>query len=258
MKTVSLVLCTYNSVDTLQATLDSIKNQDYGSMEVVIKDGGSSDGTLELINKFIDEFQGKGKKVRWKSEVDNGIYDAMNQGYLMSSGEVIVFFNDVFWHKNSISIMMQKIEENWDICIGGHADLVYMAGDKIVRYWKMGQGKMRQGWMPGHPTLFLKRDIYEKNGLYNMNYRCSGDYEFMVRTIMGNEDRLIYVPVLLVKMYYGGTSTSGLKAYVISLRESHKALKDNGIKKACIIDLKRTIKLITQFWSAYRSKSINE
>lgn len=251
-------MCTYNCAATLKNTLDSIKKQDYSCIEVVIKDGGSNDGTLEIINDFFKEFQGTERIVRWKSEFDKGIYDAMNQGFLMSTGDVIVFFNDIFCQRNSITLMMENIENNWDDCIGGHADLVYMKHGKIVRYWKMGSGKMMQGWMPGHPTLFLKREIYEKYGLYSTNYSCSGDYEFMVRTIMGNEDRLIYVPILLVKMYYGGTSTNGLKAYVISLLESHKALKDNGVNKAWLIDIRRTRKLVSQFWFAYRGKYINE
>ena len=92
-KIVSIILCTYNCAATLKNTLDSIKKQDYSCIEVVIKDGGSNDGTLEIINDFFKEFQGTERIVRWKSEFDKGIYDAMNQGFLMSTGDVIVFFS---------------------------------------------------------------------------------------------------------------------------------------------------------------------
>ena len=133
-------------------------------------------------------------------------------------------------------------------CIGAHADLVYATDEKVVRYWKMGtQKSLHLGWMPGHPTLFLKREIYEKYGLYNPEYRIAADYEFMVRFLKDKENRLAYLPETIIRMYYGGASTSGTGSYLLSLKEGHKALKDNGVKGAALIDVLRTCRVLWQF-----------
>ena len=131
--------------------------------------------------------------------------------------------------------------------------------DERSRDWKMGTGTIRNGWMPGHPTLYLQREIYEKYGAYDSSYRCSADYEFMVRILKTGDVKLSYVPVTVLRMYYGGTSTGGIKSYIISLREAHKALKSNGIQHAMIIDIKRSIKVLMQFFKAKWYKgNINE
>ena len=178
MKTVSLILTTYNSADNLMRTLESIEQQDYPQIEVVIKDGGSEDGTLDIIKKYKENSH---NSVKWISSPDKGIYDAMNQGYRFSSGDIIVFFNDLFLQRDVISRMVQLTEAD-PSCVGAHADLVYATDERVVRYWKMGSQKsLYTGWMPGHPTLFLKREVYEKYGLYNSEYRIAADYEFMIR-----------------------------------------------------------------------------
>ena len=258
MKTVSLILTTYNSADNLVHTLKSIEEQDYPQIEVVIKDGGSKDGTLKVIKGYEASSH---NKVVWATEPDKGIYDAMNQGYLLSSGDIIVFFNDVFLKRDAVSKMARLIEADPG-CVGAHADLVYAIDDnsqsgdkessrqkyKVVRYWKMGpQKSIRTGWLPGHPTMFLKREIYEKYGLYDLRYRISADYEFMIRFLKDKENRLIYLPETIIRMFYGGTSNSSLGSYLTSLREGHMALKKNGIKGAMWIDMLRTCRVILQF-----------
>lgn len=127
-----------------------------------------------------------------------------------------------------------------------------MDGDRVVREWRMGRGCFRQGWMPGHPTLYLKREVYEQCGLYDTSYKCSADYEFMIRALYGREDKLAYVPEVIVGMYYGGTSTQGLGSYLVSLKEGHAGLKKNGIKGAWWIDIRRTCKVLGQFVKAKR------
>lgn len=243
MKKVSLVLTTYNCKDNLEITLQSIENQDYPRVEVLIKDGGSMDGTLDVIK----DYQNKSKyEVKWKSEPDVGIYDAMNQGYKMSTGDIVLFFNDVFTDSAVITNMVELIERNPD-CVGAHADLVYKNQDKIVRRWHMGEGSIKQGWMPGHPTLFLKRDIYEKYGLYRTDFKISADYEFMIRFLKDGNNKLVYLPETIVSMFYGGTSSGGLRNYLLSLKEGHRALKINRIKWASYIDVRRTVKVLKQF-----------
>lgn len=248
MKKVSLILTTYNSSENLEKTLESIEQQDYSNIEVVIKDGGSTDQTLDIIKQYQEQSK---YNVVWSSQKDHGIYDAMNQGYVMGSGDIVAFFNDVFVDNGVVSKLVKKIEEintnTGEEYIGVHADLVYVDGERIVRKWKMGKGTIYQGWMPGHPTLFLKRKIYDKYGLYNTNFKIAADYEFMIRFLKDEENQLAYLPETVIKMFYGGTSSGGLKSYLISLVEGHKALKINGVKWASLIDIKRTIRVLLQF-----------
>ena len=132
--------------------------------------------------------------------------------------------------------------------MGAHADLIYATEEKVVRYWKMGpQKSLQTGWLPGHPTMFLKREIYEKYGLYSLKYRISSDYEFMIRFLKDKENRLVYLPETIIRMFYGGTSNSSLGSYLTSLREGHMALKENGIKGAIVIDILRTCRVLMQF-----------
>lgn len=248
MEKVSLILTTYNCKDNLQMTLDSIEMQDYSNVEIVIKDGNSTDGTIEVIK----EYKNRSKfSVIWVSKADTGIYDAMNQGYALSTGDIIVFFNDVFISNDVIRKMVTKLKksesEKSNRHVGIHADLVYVEGEKIVRKWCMGNGDIRQGWMPGHPTLFLRREIYEKYGLYNTDFRIAADYEFMLRFLKDKNNKLAYLPETIISMFYGGTSNGGLKNYLTSLKEGNRALRMNGIKGACIVDIKRTIRVLLQF-----------
>lgn len=243
MKKVSLILTTFNSADNLKKTLQSIEKQDYLNIEVIIKDGGSTDGTLEVIKEYQTNST---LDICAKSQKDTGIYDAMNQGYAMSTGDVIAFFNDEFVINSAITKLVQAMEAEAD-CVGVHADLVYRDGEKIVRTWKMGNGNIYQGWLPGHPTMFLKRDVYEKYGLYDTSYRISADYEFMIRFLKEKENYLAYLPETVISMFYGGTSNNGLRNYIQSLLEGHRALKKNHIRFAWWIDFQRTIRVLRQF-----------
>ena len=248
MKKVSLILTTYNCKGNLVKTLESIEKQDYPNIEVVIKDGESKDGTVDIIKAYATK---SNKMVVWNSQKDLGIYDAMNQGYAMSTGDVIAFFNDVFTIDSVVSKLVAKMEElnpdTGEEYIGVHADLVYVDGEKIVRKWKMGNGNIYRGWMPGHPTLFLQRKVYEKYGLYDTTFRIAADYEFMVRFLKDKENQLAYLPEIAVAMFYGGTSSEGFRSYFLSWKEGNRALKKNNIKNALLIDIQRTIRVLSQF-----------
>lgn len=243
MLTVSLILTTFNCKDNLHRTLASIDEQDYPQIEVIIKDGASTDGTLDVIKNYADTHN----NVKWVSGKDKGIYDAMNHGYSLATGDIIAFFNDLFTTKSAVSKYVQAIENGGATCVGVHSDLVYATDEKIVRYWKMGQGTIEKGWMPGHPTLYLRREIYEKYGLYDISYRVSADFEFMVRLLKNKELQLAYIPEVLIRMYYGGTSTQGIKGYFISVTEGHRALRKNGYHSAWWIIFLRTLKVMKQF-----------
>jgi glycosyltransferase involved in cell wall biosynthesis len=248
MLKVSLLVTTYNVKENLKITLEHIRQQDYPALEVVIVDGASSDGTVEVIEQFAGEAAESGKfAVRWVSEPDGGLYDAMNKAYRLSTGDVVAVCNDILYTEDAVSKLVHAIEQGGDGCVGAHADLVYMKNDTVVRSWHMGEGELRQGWMPGHPTLFLKREIYEKYGSYDTRYRCAADYEFMVRFLKDKNNRLAYVPETLVAMFYGGTSNAGLKNYLVSFKEGYLALRRNGVRFPLLITVRRTLRVLGQF-----------
>lgn len=244
MKKVSLLLTTYNSEQNLPITLESIQSQTYEKIEVVIVDGASSDATILLIEQFS---KNTALEVKWVSEPDKGLYDAMNKAYRMCTGDIIAVCNDRLCEKDAVALLVDAIEKTGKDCIGAHSDLVYVDGERIVRTWHMGQGSIFQGWMPGHPTLFLKREIYEKYGEYDITYRCAADYEFMVRFLKDEKNKLAYVPKVLISMFYGGTSNAGLRNYLVSFKEGYMALRTNGVKHPLMITLKRTWRVLRQF-----------
>lgn len=243
MKKVSLILTTYNSKENFMKTYKSIRQQDYPDIEIVVIDGGSTDGTVAEIQKCAGWEAGR---LKWISEKDHGIYDAINKGIRLASGDLIAVFNDTFYTDSALSKLVRAINSN-DGYGGAHGDLVYCQNGKIKRYWKMGEGRIEDGWMPAHPTLLLKREVYERCGVYKTDYKCSSDYEFMVRILKDSSVRLAYVPEILVSMFYGGTSSNGLGAYMVSFREACRALKENGVQHPYWICMKRTFRVLKQF-----------
>ena len=246
---VSLILTSYNCKDNIVRTLKSIEMQDYPNIEIVIIDGLSVDGTVDIIKHYKNATK---HICHWISEKDNGLYDAMNKGLNIASGDILAFFNDLFLTPNAVSLMVNAIESgNYD---GAHADLIYAEDNKVKRYWRMGEGNIRSGWMPGHPTLYLKRQIYEKYGKYDTKYKCSADYEFMVRILKDKNVRISYVPHTIVRMFYGGTSTNSVGSYWVSIKESYKALQHYHIRYAAWIIFRRTLKVFVQFFKAHKYK----
>lgn len=242
MKKVSIITTTYNDSENLRRIIRQIEAQDYENIEYIIVDGASTDDTLYVIRETKKRF---GDRLQWISEKDGGIYDAINKGLALATGDYIGMCFDEFAAPDVISRMVDVMEkEGTD---GVHGDLYYMDGERIVRRWHQGQGHIRSGWMPGHPTLYLKRDVYEKYGVYKTDYRISADYEFMIRILKDGQVKLSYIPQVLIKMSHGGTSTNSLGAYILSLKEGHRALKENGVRFAFVTDILRTLRVLLQF-----------
>ncbi len=242
MKKVSIITTTYNDCENLRRIIKQIEAQDYENIEYIIVDGASKDDTLKVIEEAKQRF---GDRLVWISEKDSGIYDAINKGLKLATGDYIGTCFDEFAHPQVISKMVEIMEkEGTD---GVHGDLDYMDGDQVVRRWRQGQGNIRSGWMPGHPTLYLKKEVYEKYGLYKTDYRISADYEFMIRILKDHQVKLSYLPEVLIKMSHGGTSTNGLGAYLESLKEGHRALKENHISFAFVTDFLRILRVLSQF-----------
>lgn len=239
---VSIITTTYNDKENLKKIIAQVKNQDYANIEYVIVDGGSTDGTLEVIAEAAEYF---GSRLKWISEKDKGIYDAINKGIRLSTGDILGCCFDQYAGPDVISKMVAIMEkEGTD---GVHGDLYYMEGDKVVRYWHQGQGNIRFGWMPGHPTLYLRKSVYDKYGLYKTDYRISADYEFMIRILKDDKVKLSYLPEVLIYMSHGGTSTNSLGAYLAGMKEGHRALRENGVRFVWFTDLCRTLRVLAQF-----------
>lgn len=252
MKKVSLLLTTYNCKENLKRTLKSIESQDYALIEVCVADGGSTDGTIAEI----ENYQNTSKyEVKFSSEKDKGIYDGLNHSIAMSTGDYLQVMNDIFTREDSVTLLVEAIENGGRECVGAHADLIYKDQNKVKRYWRMGLGQVILGWMPAHPTLMLKKEIYETYGMYNITFKCSADYEFMLR-FLKHKVKLAYVPQVLITMFYGGTSTQSAGSYMISVKESILALKYNGYHLPVMICFFRTIRVVFQFIKANFYKEV--
>ena len=239
---VSVVTTTYNDIENLKRILAEVKKQTYPNIEHIIVDGGSTDGTVDLLKELEEKEPGR---ISWMSEKDNGIYDAINKGICMATGDIVGCCFDRYADEGVLMRMVEIMEkEGTD---GVHGDLCYMDGDRIVRKWHQRQGVIRRGWMPGHPALYLKKKVYDRFGLYRTDYRISGDYEFMVRILYRKEVTLSYLPEILIYMSHGGTSTNSLGAYVESMMEGHRALVENHVPFAWVTDLCRVVRVLSQF-----------
>lgn len=242
---VSVITTTYNDAENLKKIIAGVLKQDYENIEYIIVDGGSKDETVEVIKENAHLFV---NGIKWISEKDKGIYDAINKGITMATGDIVGTMFDEFADNSVISKMVQAMEkENSD---GVHGNINYVDKDgKLVRKWRQGQGDIRTGWMPGHPTLYLKKSVYDTYGLYKTDYKIAADYEFMIRILKEKKVKLAYIDEVLVHMFYGenSTSTGGLSSYMASLKEGHRALRENNIHFAWVTDLFRICRVLLQF-----------
>lgn len=239
---VSVITTTYNDAVHLRQIVRLVAAQDYRNIEYIIIDGDSWDETPQVLEEARQLF---GERLKVLSEPDSGIYHAINKGLRLADGDIIGFCFDLFAAEDVISRMVKAIERNK--ADGVHGDLLYMEGKRVVRRWHQGQGKLLFGWLPGHPTFYIKREVYEKYGCYREDYKVAADYEFMIRCLKDGQVRLAYIPQVLVYMEHGGTSSSGPGAYLLSLREGHRALRENGMRFALFTDLCRTLRVLFQF-----------
>ncbi|MEO6347783.1 MAG: glycosyltransferase family 2 protein [Aquaticitalea sp.] len=228
---ISIITATYNSDKTLEACMDSVLNQNYDNIEYVIIDGNSKDRTLDLI-KAKAKTQ---KNITWISEQDYGIYDALNKGIKKANGDVIGFVHsdDCLADDFVISKIVESFQkEHVD---GVYGNLHYVQADnsdQIVRNWTSQPFKknlLNRGWMPAHPTLFLKREVYQNFGNFNLDYRIAADYDFILRIFKNPELNFFYLPYTITKMRVGGASNRNLKNLFLKSKEDFRAAKDNGI-----------------------------
>ena len=249
MMKISIITVTFNSERTLCDTMDSVLKQNYANYEYIVVDGGSKDRTLDIIKEYESKFQGR---MHWISESDNGIYDAMNKGFKMAKGDVLMLINsdDLFASERVLESVASTFENNPDID-GIFANLYYVASDnifKIIRRWKTGlQRPFKKGWLPAHPTFYVKRSIYEKYGYFDLNFKLAADFELMLRFVERYHIKMKYLPEYLVKMRIGGATSSSLKNIISQNKECLEAFKVNGLSSGPFYLIYRFLPKIKQF-----------
>lgn len=243
---ISIVTTAYNSEKTIEDTIKSVLSQEYEDYEHIIVDGNSKDKTMEIVKKYENKYNGK---LKYISEPDKGIYDAMNKGIQMATGDVIGLLNsdDIYSNSKTLTKIANAFKEN--NCDGTYGNLYYVDEEtmsKVYRKWISGTGKVTRGWIPAHPTLYLKKEVYEKKGLYNLKYKVVSDYDYMVRLGMDKDIKLNYINDFLIHMRFGGASNSNLKGYLYNFKESYIILKDNNVKFPFLICSYRALKTVFQ------------
>lgn len=244
---ISIITVTYNSAKTIADTIRSINEQTYPNIEHIIIDGSSKDNTLDIINNISN------RVCKIVSEPDKGIYDAMNKGITLATGDVIGILNsdDFYASPDVISKIITTFEKG--DCDAVYGDLDYVDSknvSKIVRFWKAKEYKKRaffRGWHPPHPTFFVKKEMYQKFGKFNLKYKIAADYELMLRFIAKEKIRTRYISEVLVKMRTGGESNQNLKNIITANRESYEAWKDNGLYINPIAFMRKPLSKILQY-----------
>lgn len=245
---ISVVTAVFNRVDTISDTIASVRSQSYENVEHIIQDGQSTDGTVERINTIAPD------QTVLVSEPDSGIYDAINRGMRRASGEVIgLMHSDDLFSCNAVLSRVASAFQTPEVD-GVYGDLVYVSAndkDKVIRYWCAGEysfSKLRRGWMPPHPTLYLRRGIYEKWGLYDTRFRIAADYDAMLRYLVRGRIRLAYIPEVLVKMRVGGESNRSLERIIKKSREDYYAIRQNDIGGMGTL-INKNLSKLGQFWN---------
>lgn len=227
---VSIVTVVLNNRDYIEDCIDSVVRQSYGNIEHIVVDGGSADGTVDLLRKHENNIS------RWISEPDRGIYDAMNKGIHLASGDIVGTLNadDFYAHKNVVSTVVNEFAAKKVDSV--FADLVYVKRNnptKTVRYYNSAYFtplKFAFGWMPAHPTFFARRVLYEKYGLFRTDYQIAADYELLVRFLGKYKISYSHIPDVMVNMRTKGVSTRNLNSNRILNKEIMRACSANGIE----------------------------
>lgn len=252
MLKISIITATYNSGKTLCDTIESVLNQTYCDFEHLIIDGGSKDNTLEIIKEYEPKYNGR---LRWISEPDRGLYDAMNKGIGMASGDVVGILNsdDFYTSDKILEILSSALEKSGADAVYGDVHFVNDDNlDKCVRYYSskgFRRWKMRLGWMPAHPSFYCMRSVYEKYGTFDTDFKIGADFENLLRLIFVNRIKTVYVPVDCVTMRIGGASTQGLKSHRQILSDHLRAYKKNRVKSNIFLESIRYLEKVGELVS---------
>ena len=244
----SVITACRNSEKTIEDTVVSVINQDYSDTEYIIVDGASTDKTPAIINQY------KNKISKIISGKDGGIYYALNKGLSLATGDVIGFLHsdDIYSHNSVLSLVADAINRNNADSV--YADLQYVKRNninKVIRYWRAGSyedGLFLKGWMPPHPTFFVKKKCYEQYGNFNTVLKSAADYELMLRFLHKHKISTAYIPEVLVKMRQGGQSNVSLMNRLKANREDRMAWELNELKPSLFTTFVKPLRKISQFF----------
>ena len=250
MPTITIITATFNSAQTVKDTLISVGRQTFQDIEHIIIDGASTDNTLDIVaayphvNTVI-------------SEKDNGIYDAMNKGIRLATGDVVGILNsdDIYAHNRVLESIARLFKDpNVQIV---YADLQYVKADnlnKVVRHWKSGEYSSQNffyGWMPPHPTFFVRRELFDECGLFDTSFKSAADYELMLRFLVRYDIPATYLPEVIVKMRNGGMSNASFKNRWRANREDRRAWDVNGLTPYFFTIPLKPFRKLSQFFLKY-------
>jgi glycosyltransferase involved in cell wall biosynthesis len=244
---VSIITVSYNSAETIEETIQSVLSQDYTEIEYIIVDGKSTDHTTEIVSKYHDKIS------KFISEKDKGIYDALNKGIALATGDIVglLHADDLYSNTTVISDVVKQITSSNAAAI--YADLNYVDRyntTKVIRKWRSGNykdGMFLKGWMPPHPTFFVKKTCYDTYGMFNLKLRSSADYELMLRFIHVNKIKISYLPKMIVNMRAGGQSNVSLLNRLKGNKEDHLAWELNGLKPGIFTLIRKPLSKLLQY-----------
>jgi glycosyltransferase involved in cell wall biosynthesis len=224
---ISIITVVFNNQNRISISIDSVINQSDADIEYIVVDGGSSDNTPVIVNSYGDKIS------KFICEPDKGIYDAINKGIRVATGDVIgiLHSDDIFGNGQIISQIIEVFKQTG--VDGVYGDLIYVNKenpDKVIRYWKSCPFKkdlLKKGWMPPHPTLFLRRKIFDNYGLYDTGFKISSDYDFILRIMSRPELKFEYFPQIITRMRVGGMSNRNLKNIFLKSKEDLRAMRKN-------------------------------
>ena len=252
-KRISIITAAYNSASTIEDTLRSVLRQTYDEIDYIVVDGGSTDTTMDIVRRYEPLFAGR---MRWISERDNGIYDAMNKGIRMAQGDIVGIINsdDYFTSADVLERMAAAFDDD-DSLDAVYGDIHFIRDgepDKCVRYYSSKRFHprwLRFGFMPAHPSFYARREVFDKAGLYRTDYKLGADYEMMVRLFRKQHIHARYLPIDFVTMRTGGASTRDVSSKLQLIKDDVRACRENGIyTTSAMICLKFIYKIFELKW----------
>lgn len=251
---ISLITITYNSEKTLSNTIQSVLEQTYYNIEYIIVDGDSKDNTVSIIKKYESQFNGR---IKWISEPDKGLYDAMDKGIRMATGDIVGILNsdDFFTSNNILQKVVDAFQQDRSLdAVYGDVHFVHPSNlNKCVRYYSSKIFKrdlMKMGFMPAHPSFYIRKECFDKYGSYRTDYKIAADFEFLLRVIYKAKIKTKYLPIDMVTMRTGGASTSGLESHKRIMKEHLRAFRENGIyTNKLLLSLRYIYKVKELLWS---------
>ncbi|HEY2583874.1 MAG TPA: glycosyltransferase family 2 protein [Mucilaginibacter sp.] len=243
---ISLITVSYNAESTISRCIESVIRQNFKNIEYIIVDGGSTDQTAEIVKRYSSHIN------LFISEADNGVYDGMNKGIRMASGNIIGMLNadDFFADDDVLSMIDNAFGQQRAEIVYGDLDYIDSSG-KTIRKWRSGKyssNRFNYGWMPPHPTFYCKRSLFEKFGFYSLNYGTAADYELMLRFMYLKRVNAYYLKKVMIKMNIGGMSNKNIGNRVKGLAFDFKAMRNNDISLPLITLIFKPLRKVVQYF----------